>query len=383
MPPKQGRAPYTRVIDPRHIDDAFRAAWDELGNRAAEPNVFARRWFVEPSLAQGNAASRCRLFAVEKDNSLIGIFPVCDQRFYGRVPMAHAANWTHPNMFLAGTLIARGAEGDAWSAFFSALQVQRYNFALFGPLDRDGPAARGLVEAAEQGGFACRIVLQESRALLDSGLPSETYWQQTVPGKKRKELRRQERRLGELGVLAFEWLDEPADLLPWCDDFLSLEGAGWKGREGSAMASDPTTERLFRNILAGAQAEGALAMCRLTLDRRPIAMLVTLIADGAGFSFKTAYDETLAAYSPGVLLQRYNIHLCRHAKLDWIDSCARPDHPMIETLWTGRRALGWYAVSLSGGLHRLGFDAIHALKGWKRGLRGMSALEGSSQGGQP
>ncbi len=174
--------------------------------------------------------------------------------------------------------------------------------------------------------------------------------------------------------MAFEWLDEDADLPIWCDDFLRLEMAGWKGREGSAMAADTATERFFRDLLEGAQEAKSLAMCRLTLDGRPIAMLVTLVADGAGFSFKTAYDETLAAYSPGVLLQRYNLDLRSRAKLDWIDSCARPDHPMIDTLWTERRALGWYAVSLSGGLHRLGFEAVHALQAWKRRLRGMPAL---------
>ncbi len=140
------------------------------------------------------------------------------------------------------------------------------------------------------------------------------------------------------------------------------------------MASDAATERLFREVLSGAQADRSLAMCRLTLDGRPIAMLVTLMADGAGFSFKTAYDETLAAYSPGVLLQHYNLDLRSRAGLDWIDSCARPDHPMIDALWSERRALAWYAVSLSGGVHRWAFDAVHALKAVKRRLRGLPAL---------
>jgi len=370
-----------RVAPAAELTEGLAATWDALSARAAEPNVFARRWFLAPSLAHCAASSAGELVALMRGDAAIGLFPLARETHYGPIPVSYAADWTHPNMFLSGAQFARGEEQTGWAALLDALARRGEHYALFGPLDRDGPVARGLVDAATASGYACRLVRQENRALLHSALPSETYWQARLPGKKRKELRRQERRLGELGALAFEWLDDVADLARWCDDFLALENAGWKGREGSAMASDAATERLFRDVLVGAQAADSLAMCRLTLDGRPIAMLVTLIADGAGFSFKTTYDETLSAYSPGVLLQHYNLDLRSRAKLDWIDSCARPDHPMIDALWTERRALAWYAVSLSGGPHRWGFEAVHALKAWKRRMRGLPALVDTNAGG--
>jgi CelD/BcsL family acetyltransferase involved in cellulose biosynthesis len=363
-----------RVVAVGELGERLGATWDALSARAGEPNVFARRWFLAPSLAHIAASNTGELVALMRGEAAIGLVPLARKRLYGPIPVSHLADWTHPNMFLAGATFARGEERAGWSALLASLAARGEHYALFGPLDRDGPVARGLVAAAAEAGLACRLVRQENRALLDSDLPSEAYWQAALPGKKRKELRRQERRLGELGALAFDWLERDADLPQWCDDFLALEQAGWKGREGSAMASDPATGRLFRDVLAGAQAARSLAMCRLTLDGRPIAMLVTLIAGRAGFSFKTTYDEALAAYSPGVLLQRYNLDLRSRAGLDWIDSCARPDHPMIDALWTQRRALAWYAVSLSGGVHRRAFDAVHALKALKRRLRGRPAL---------
>lgn len=371
-----------RAVEAGLLADGLAATWDALAARAAEPNIFAHRWFLEPSLAHCSAANEGELVALTRGDAAIGIIPLRRERRYGPIRVSYVADWTHPNMFLSGAMFARGEEQAGWAALLDALARRGEHYALFGPLDRDGPVARGLVDAAAASGYGCRLVRQENRALLHSALPSETYWQAALPGKKRKELRRQERRLGELGALAFEWLDDAADLARWCDDFLALENAGWKGREGSALASDAATERLFRDVLVGAQTADSLAMCRLTLDGRPIAMLVTLIADGAGFSFKTAYDETLSAYSPGVLLQHYNLDLRSRAKLDWIDSCARPDHPMIDALWTERRALAWYAVSLSGGMHRWGFEAVHALKTVKRRLRGLPALRDTTTEGR-
>ncbi len=369
-----------RVVAVGELGEGLGATWDALSARAAEPNVFARRWFLAPSLAHCAASNACELVALMRGDEAIGMVPLARETRYGPIPVAHVADWTHPNMFLSGALLARGEERAGWTALLNSLVERGENFALFGPFDRDGPTARGLVDAAGEAGFSCRLVRQENRALLQSILPSEAYWQAALSAKKRKELRRQERRLGELGVLAFDWLDEDADLPRWCDDFIDLENSGWKGREGSAMASDVATEHLFREVLSGAQAVRSLAMCRLTLDGRPIAMLVTLIADGAGFSFKTTYDEALAAYSPGVLLQRYNLDLRSRAGLDWIDSCARPDHPMIDALWTERRALAWYAVSLTGGVPRWAFEAVHALKAVKRRLRGLPALRDTMTG---
>ena len=34
--------------------------------------------------------------------------------------------------------------------------------------------------------------------------------------------------------------------------------------------------------------------------------------------------------------------------LDWMDSCAAPDHPMIDGIWAERRRIGQFRVALKG-----------------------------------
>src|SRR5262249_15551850 len=149
-----------------------------------------------------------------------------------------------------------------------------------------------------------------------------------LSGKKRKELRRQCARLSELGDVSFERRADARDLDAWIERFLALELAGWKGLAGSALAAEPATAHLFRESLHGAAQRGKLERLTLSLDGEPIAMLATFLTPPGAFSFKTAFDERYARYSPGVLLQRENLAVLDRDDIAWSDSCAAADHPM-------------------------------------------------------
>lgn len=194
--------------------------------------------------------------------------------------------------------------------------------------------------------------------MLASNLSPHAYLEAALPAKKRKELRRQHRRLEEAGVLAVERSDGADGLAQWTDDFLALERSGWKGAEGSALASSPATERLFREALTGAAERGRLKRLALTLDGRPIAMLVSFLTPPGAFSFKTAFDEAYSRLSPGVLLQLENLAMLEKPGIEWTDSCAAADHPMIDHLWRERRAIGRINVAIGGPRRRALFELL-------------------------
>ena len=194
--------------------------------------------------------------------------------------------------------------------------------------------------------------------MLASDLDATTYFEASLSGKKRKELRRQHTRLAELGELTFERRSDDHRLGRWIDDFLSLEHSGWKGSAGSALASHQTTSRLFREALSGAAARGRLERLTLSLDGEPIAMLVNFIAPPGAYSFKTAFDERYARFSPGVLLQRENLAILDAANVDWCDSCAAADHPMIDHIWRERRSVGRVSIAIGGTVRRALFARL-------------------------
>ena len=94
-----------------------------------------------------------------------------------------------------------------------------------------------------------------------------------------------------------------------------------------------------------------------------------------GFSFKTAFDEDYARFSPGVLLQQANLDLLDNRQVEWVDSCAAPGHPMIDSVWRERRALIWVNVALSSAPDRLRFAMLTKTERLWRRWRGAAAPE--------
>ena len=221
---------------------------------------------------------------------------------------------------------------------------------------------RGLAEAAAARGRGCVTVHREARALLAGGLDPRTYFERTVRPKKRKEIRRLQSRLAELGQVQARRLESGDELPAWCDAFLALEKASWKGRVGTALACAPETETFFRSAVAGALAAGRLDFLRLDLDARPVAMLVNFLAAPGAFSFKTCFDEQYSRFSPGVLIQLENLKILDRGGIAWMDSCAVQDHPMIDSLWSGRRDIVRVTVRLKGLRRSLVFAVCRALE---------------------
>ena len=196
------------------------------------------------------------------------------------------------------------------------------------------------------------MVEHEVRALLASELSPEEYFEQSLSTKKRKELRRQARRLAEHGELSVDRAETPEAIGAFADTFLALEAQSWKGRAGSSLANDPACARFFRESLLGAAQTGRVEGLSLRLDGEPIAMLATFLTSPGAFSFKTTFDERFARYSPGVLLQKENLDLLQRGEIAWCDSCAAPDHPMIDHFWREQRSVVSRNIAIGGGLRR-------------------------------
>lgn len=344
--------------------ESLAGEWNALADRASEPNPFAERWFVAASLPAMAGRSEIRVIEVRRSTRLIGVLPVSTDRPYGRIPVAYVQSWSHPHMFLGTPLVEAGEEKAFWAAVLAALDEADWapNFLHLRGLVENGPIHLGLAAAALDLGRGCAIVHRRVRAFLDSDLGPQAYYERAVRHKKRKELRRLRNRLAELGPVRCRSLTDPADLDSWCDAYLAMEEAGWKGKAGTALVDDGRTESFFRNVLAAAWAAGRLQFLRLDVGDRPVAMLVNFLTPPGSFSFKTVFDENFARFSPGVLIQLENLAILGRPDFAWMDSCALDEHPMIEALWTERRAVVRVTIRLKGARRAAVFAASRALE---------------------
>ncbi|WP_128892177.1 GNAT family N-acetyltransferase [Erythrobacter sp. HKB08] len=330
--------------------EAFRAEWQSLSHSASEPNPFHAPWALEPALKAFDNGGRCDLLCVRVDGDLVGLLPIARIGLYYRYPLPHLRNWMHDNAFLGSPLVRAGFEAPFWQALLDWVDDSAGSalFLHLTHLDENGPLVAALRDVLEAHNRPAAIVHREERAFLQSSLSSTEYFEQSLSTKKRKELRRQLRRLSDEGTVDFIREGGDGDLARWTGEFLALEAAGWKGRNGSALASDHATAQVFRETLAGAAAHGQIERLALRLDGKPIAMLANLLGPPGAFSYKTAFDEDYARFSPGVLLQQFNLEVLDRDDIAWSDSCASSDHPMIDRIWREKRSMVRISIAIGG-----------------------------------
>ncbi|HKT77648.1 MAG TPA: GNAT family N-acetyltransferase [Sphingobium sp.] len=344
---------------------AQRARWIALAQEAAEPNAFYAPDMLCAALDHLAATRTVRLLEAQSGGELIGLLPVVVTSHHGRLPVPCVGNWMHDHCFFGAPLIRRGEEKAAWAGLLAQLDAAPWapGFLYLQGLDAAGANAAALEALCVEQRRGRREVHRYERAMLRSDLDADSYWQTHVRAKKRKEIRRLQKRLAELGAVGERMLAERDELPGWCADFLALEASGWKGREGTALACRPGDAAFFRAACAAAFDAGRLHFLRIDLDGRPIAMLANFRHGEGAFSFKIAFDEALGRFSPGVLIELMNLHAVQgDAAIGWMDSCAAADHPMIDSLWAERRTVVQYRIALrGGGIARLGRAAAFAL----------------------
>jgi CelD/BcsL family acetyltransferase involved in cellulose biosynthesis len=352
-------------------DPVISQSWSKLASLAIELNPFAEPWYQAAAVQSLAPNSTRQIAACWEGETLLGLIPLMRSNTYAGLPLVHLQNWVNHNAFLGSPLVAKGRERDFWHGLLSALDNGK-DIAFFLHLTAmrlDGPVAVALEQICNTQRRRFAIFQREERALLEHGLSPEAYLEANMRGKKRKELRRLQSRLSELGDIRFERSFGDAGLADWIEEFLALERRGWKGANGSALDCAKETRELFRNALFGAAKEGKLELLVLRLDGRAIAMLVNFITPPGAFSFKTAFDEDYARFSPGVLLQIHNLALLEREDIAWCDSCAAQNHPMIDSIWSGRRSIGRYSIAIGGPIKRAAFTALLAAEQAKGRLR--------------
>ena len=126
-----------------------------------------------------------------------------------------------------------------------------------------------------------------------------------LPQKLRANTNRAENGLRKAGELIARDLAQGADWLTWLDACLALEGAGWKGEAGGAIAQSRHTREFYLTVLQHFRAAGVLRLYGLTLDGELLAFNL-LVRDGhTWFGLKTGYAQDWAKHSPGNVLFRH------------------------------------------------------------------------------
>jgi len=249
--------------------------------------------------------------------------------------------WKYSQCFLSTPLIRSGYEDECFDKFFAwvdsageigtMLQINyvRGDGLFYEHLSRYLAKRRRPIDQVSY-----------QRALLHSSLDGDEYIRQALSSKSRREFQRQGRRLEDRGELKTTLLQPGDDIDIWIEQLLELEERGWKGRAGTALAAQAHHKAFYFDVMRSAFKRGKLLMEKLTLNDKPIAMRSTFISGRCSYGMKIAYDEKYHKFSPGVQLEFEVIkRTLANPEISWMDSCAEPNHPMFDRLWSEKRLI--------------------------------------------
>ena len=349
---------------------SLRPHWAALADRAVGDNAF-----FHPDFALAAMAHLGRDVAVAAvaagDGRLLAAVPFTRARL-GRVAPAVRV-WSHKYGPLGTPLVDAADPVAAAAALIDGLAPAGSGVAVVIPdLPLDGPVAAALVAAAQRQERPVDILGPRLRAILDRPPGGGVDLRATLPARRRKELGRQFRRLADLGTVTVESATDPRQILPALDEFMTLEAAGWKGRGGTALISSPESAAFVRAAVADRAASGAARIDWIAVGGRPVAMLVSFMSGATAFTWKVAYDETFARFSPGAqLMLEAAARIFAETAVERIDSCADANHPMIDRLWAGRMTVGTMVIGPPDGslMHRAGLVLANAEAVARAGLK--------------
>ncbi len=335
--------------------EAFIEPWEDLAANALEPNPSYEWRMLIPAMRHQLPGSDVRvamLFAADAPpldkGALCGIFPLEVRKRHSGLPARVIRFWNHIYSVSATPLLRRDCAQACLRAFFewSYLTQPAHTLVYITDIRADGKFLQVLTAAMNEGRLGHLFEDIWLRAMFKPRRDADKYIQSISTTHHRNEWRRQERRLAEHGLLTYDSLGPSDDVKPWLDEFVKLEMSGWKGREGTAFGCDERHLKWLTEVAAQAHNRGRLMILALRLDGKAIAMRINLVSPPGSYAFKIAFDENFSKFSPGVLLELQNIRRLHDIPaIEWMDSVAVSNHPLINRVWIDRVALVSILVS--------------------------------------
>nr|WP_296065448.1 GNAT family N-acetyltransferase [uncultured Actinoplanes sp.] len=273
--------------------------WDALSGSAGPLTTPA--WHRAWTETLGSAY-RLRVLTATRGDRLCGVLPLVQRR--GRPWRLEALGARE----LGEPVDAAWADSDAVRLLAEQLIALRRPVLLNRVL-ADSPLVAGLVAAGRgQAVVNVRPAIGAPRLTLDdSWLDPERHFN----AGRRSDLRRARRRAEAFGAPEFSEVSPgPHQFGPLLDEFLAAEGAGWKGRSGTALSESPRLERFYRRFGELSAGAGELRLAFLRLGGELASAQLAVERGGRSWLLKIGYDERFARCSPGTLLM---LHTTRSA----------------------------------------------------------------------
>jgi CelD/BcsL family acetyltransferase involved in cellulose biosynthesis len=292
--------------------ETLRPHWNAVLKKTGRPSLYLTfEWLSTWWKCFEDDRRELYVLVVTEGEEILGIAPFMKVRstFLGlrfvKIEFISASDYAFSHLMIAGPLefILTERKSEVVAAIVSHLvsRQEEWAFLRLEPLADDSPTLPLMeAEARSRNLRTRRVELSPSFEIrIDSDW--ESYFSRR-PAQFRRNLRRRERLLQRLGNVQFVHCDSLAQTENGFDDVLDIERRSWKWTRG--MSINCVGYSNFFPVFADVMSQtGWLRLSFLRLDGRNIAYCYAAAYEGTEECFKTAYDKSFGAFSPGNLLQ--------------------------------------------------------------------------------
>jgi len=334
------------ILSVRELSDADERAWQDLSERAVEPNPLFEPSFVIPAARHDAFGDEVALVVAEEGGQFHACFPIQRIPRWAGVPYPIVKV---PSMKGLGTPLVDATTGlEAMRALLVALRQRcrrgRSGILVLEWLGTDGPVEGYVRSAAVELGLSVRVWESFERGMLRRR-PDADYVR-TFGHNLRHDLERRGRRFAEeFGeeLTVTDRADDPDAI----NDYIALEGAGYKAVAGTAMTTIPGEPESFREMCQRFAAAGRLALPTISVDGRTLAMDVWLRGAEGMFMIRASFDENYARFDPGKQLHALAMnHFHHRTDAAWIDTCTFGGNDLLLRLYPDRRRITTLLIPL-------------------------------------
>lgn len=333
-------------------DNLLKEQWRDLASRVLIQNIFYEEEFAVPAaIPFGDGVE---LLVVTEDASplsrMLGLWPVrVSHRRWG-VPFPALVGWTHPFAALGVPLLDRDQAESVLSVLLrnASLIPGLPGRLVMSNIPEQGPFPELLDSLGSKHDLRSYVFNLHTRPKLDPQ-GREEYFEKSLSSRTRSKLRQEMRRIQREGNVVFETVSEPGAIADAIEDYIRLEGRGWKARVGTAIGCSPKEAEFLRGVAVALSSQGRIKIHRLKLDGTTLASSVAYLSASMAWYAKISFDESQAKNSPGSHLVMYATEeLLRDPSVIWADSCAPAGHPLMAKFWSENLSISNRLIDASG-----------------------------------
>ena len=344
------------LIDDISDLDRWLVPWSELLQNVSTENVFYDSIFLIPAIKHLASSGEVAIWILEDEGNLIALMPIKVEDGPKWMPGKILTNWLHLHCYLGNPLVRQGFEVEFLRRFYQWFGQRENRFSharvfCWQWIQINSDLGQALGQGPESFPESY-LIRKQKRPFYERGRDGAIALKENMSSKYRKEFNRKWNRLQDIGEVRFKSQSHVSDPDEWKQNFLTLEGSGWKGRQGSSIRSSEKETLFFDEIFrAGIEQNRVLTSC-LYLNEKLIAGAFDLRSQQGSFCFKICYDEEHSKMSPGALLQlRFAEEVQQNEELDFVDSCSGSENTPLGRIWAGRIEIGNY-ISAGSGFYR-------------------------------